>query len=187
MIKTRRTHLMISLLSLLLVLALAACGSASANSATIQTTTVPAASVTTAAPTSAAVSSGSTTSAATASKLNLNTASEQDFLTIPGVGSRMVREFLEYRPYTTLQQFEREIGKYVSAAQMAEYEKYVYVPISANDSDAATLMQIPGLDESEATALIAGRPYASNDAFLASLAPFVSADQLATAQAYLNN
>ncbi len=48
--------------------------------------------------------------------------------TIPNFGDRMVREFGEYRPYVSIQQFRKEIGKYVDAAQVAEYEKYVYVP-----------------------------------------------------------
>jgi DNA uptake protein ComE-like DNA-binding protein len=56
-------------------------------------------------------SSVQTTTAVT--KFNLNTASEADFLTIPNVGNRMVREFMEYRPYTSIGQFRREIGKYV--------------------------------------------------------------------------
>ncbi|MEW5988164.1 MAG: hypothetical protein AB1791_16165 [Chloroflexota bacterium] len=120
-------------------------------------------------------------------KLNLNTATAADFLTIPGVGNRMVREFQEYRPYTSIQQFRREIGKYVDNQQVAEYEQYVYVPISVNEADAETLQQIPGLDETEASTLIAGRPYASNDAFLAQLSQYVSAEELALATTYLNN
>lgn len=118
-------------------------------------------------------------------KLNLNTASEDDFLTIPGMTKRMVHEFMEYRPYQSIQQFRREMGKYVSSAVIADYEKYVYVPISENDSDAATLQQIPGLDATESDALIAGRPYASRDAFLAKLSEKVSADELAVAKTYI--
>ena len=45
--------------------------------------------------------------------VNLNTASDEDILLIPGVGKRMLHEFLEYRPYKSLEQFRREIGKYV--------------------------------------------------------------------------
>lgn len=121
-------------------------------------------------------------------KLNLNTASEGDFLAaIPGLGNRMVHEFLEYRPYRSVQQFRREIGKYVNAEQVAEYEKYVYVPIAANESDAATLQQIPGLEANEAEALIASRPYASTDAFLAKLAQYVSESELAVARTYMSN
>ena len=126
------------------------------------------------------------TSSAPKAKLNINTASQADFLgTIPGLGNRMVHEFEEYRPYKSILQFRKEIGKYVDQAQVAEYEKYIFVPIDENQSDAATLQQIPGLDATEAQALIAGRPYASRDAFLAKLAEKISADELAIAKTYL--
>lgn len=120
-------------------------------------------------------------------KLNLNTVTADELLnTIPGFGNRMVREFQEYRPYVSLTQFRKEIGKYVDAAQVAEYEKYVYVPIDINQSDTATLLQIPGLTESQANALMAARPFASNEAFTAKLAEFLSAEAVTTAQAYLS-
>jgi len=61
--------------------------------------------------------------------INLNTATDQEILLIPGVGNRMLREFKEYRPYTALAQFHREIGKYVDATELARLEQYVFVPI----------------------------------------------------------
>ena len=129
-----------------------------------------------------------TVSESTGTKLNLNTATSDELLaTIPGFGNRMVREFQEYRPYISIQQFRQEIGKYVDDAQIAEYEKYVYVPIAINDSDSATLQQIPGLDSTEADSVIASRPYASTDAFLTKLSEFVPADELETAKSYLEN
>ncbi len=118
-------------------------------------------------------------------KLDLNTASEADILTIPGMTKRMVHEFEEYRPYQSIQQFRKEMGKYVSAAVIADYEKYVYVPISPNGSDAATIQQVPGLDATEAAALIAGRPYASTDAFLGKLAEKITPAELAIAKTYI--
>ena len=121
-------------------------------------------------------------------KLNLNTVSGDELLaSIPNFPNRMVREFQEYRPYVSIQQFRKEIGKYVGDAQVAEYEKYVYVPIAINDSDSETLQQIPGLDSSEADSLIAGRPYASNDEFLAKLGGLVTADELNIASIYLES
>lgn len=127
------------------------------------------------------------TQGAPRAKLNLNTATGAELMaTIPGFGTRMVHEFEEYRPYKSVQQFRREIGKYVTPEQVAEYEKYVYVPINENDSDAHTLQQIPGLDAAEAEKLIAGRPYASREAFLAKLTEYVSATELATTKTYLN-
>ena len=57
--------------------------------------------------------------------INLNDATRSDILLIPGVGGRMAHEFEEYRPYSTIEQFRREIGKYVDAAEVARLEQYV--------------------------------------------------------------
>ena len=61
--------------------------------------------------------------------INLNTATDEQILLIPGVGNRMLREFKEYRPYTALAQFHREIGKYVDNTELARLEQYVFVPV----------------------------------------------------------
>ena len=61
--------------------------------------------------------------------INLNTATDEEILLIPGVGTRMLREFKEYRPYTALAQFHREIGKYVDNTELARLEQYVFVPV----------------------------------------------------------
>ena len=120
-------------------------------------------------------------------KVNLNTATGDEFLTaIPALGNRMVREFQEYKPYISIQQFRQEIGKYVDEAQVATYEKYVYVPITINDSDSETLQQIPGLDPTEAESLISARPYATVDDFLSRLSTYISADELEIAKTYLD-
>lgn len=118
-------------------------------------------------------------------KINLNTATAQEILTIPNTGNRMVREFQEYRPYTSITQFRREIGKYVDAATVAEYENYVYVPVNVNQADAETLQQIPGITAEIAAQLIAARPYGSNQNFLAKLATFTDAPTITLAQNYL--
>lgn len=60
-------------------------------------------------------------------KIDLNTASDADILTIPGVGNRMLREFKEYRPYRGMPQFDREIGKYVDAKELARLRRYVEI------------------------------------------------------------
>jgi DNA uptake protein ComE-like DNA-binding protein len=59
--------------------------------------------------------------------INLNTATDAELMTIPGMGPRMVREFKEYRPYTSIEQFRREIGKYVDKAEVARFEQYVTI------------------------------------------------------------
>ena len=51
-------------------------------------------------------------------KLNLNTVTEEQVqAAIPNFGNRMWNEFEEYRPYTSILQFRKEIGKYVDEAQ----------------------------------------------------------------------
>ncbi|HEX6042158.1 hypothetical protein [Longimicrobium sp.] len=59
--------------------------------------------------------------------LNLNTASREEILLVPGVGARMAHEFEEYRPYRNIEQFRREIGKYVDDAEVARLERYVTI------------------------------------------------------------
>ena len=73
----------------------------------------------------------------------------------------------------------------MAPAVIADYEKYVYVPISQNGSDPATLQQIPGLDAAEAAALIAGRPYTTPEAFEAKLAEKLTPDELVVAKTYI--
>ena len=60
-------------------------------------------------------------------RIDLNTATPEEMLLIPGMGDRMVHEFEEYRPYTAIEQFRREIGKYVDDAEVARLEQYVEI------------------------------------------------------------
>lgn len=60
-------------------------------------------------------------------KIDLNTATDAQILSIPGIGSRMLHEFKEYRPYKAMAQFEREMGKYVDAKEVARMARYVEV------------------------------------------------------------
>jgi DNA uptake protein ComE-like DNA-binding protein len=173
------------LFTLLFALSVGACNSGNENA---RSTNAPANTSTTANASKTGATTNQAGSNAGKAKFNLNTASANDFLSgIPGMGNKMVHEFEEYRPYRSIQQFRREIGKYVSPEQVAEYEKYVFVPISVNEADAATLQQIPGLDANETQALIAARPFASNDAFLSKLAGSVSEAELSIAKTYLSN
>ena len=121
------------LVSLSAVVALAACTSKSDNAAdttAMADTSAGAMSSTMPADTGAMAStSASTTSSSTGAitKIDLNTATDAQILAIPGMGPRMLREFKEYRPYTSMDQFRREIGKYVDKAELARLEQYVYI------------------------------------------------------------
>lgn len=57
--------------------------------------------------------------------MNLNTGTNAQIALIPGMTTRMIREFLEYRPYRDLATFDREIGKYVNQAEVARLRSYI--------------------------------------------------------------
>lgn len=60
--------------------------------------------------------------------LNLNTSTMDEIMLIPGMSARMANEFREYKPYKSIGEFRYEIGKYVSKAEVARLEQYVFVP-----------------------------------------------------------
>jgi DNA uptake protein ComE-like DNA-binding protein len=62
--------------------------------------------------------------------INLNTGAREEFLLIPGVGSRMSAELMEYRPWKTWAQFDKEIGKYVGQPETDRLKQYVLLPPS---------------------------------------------------------
>ena len=61
-------------------------------------------------------------------KINLNTGARDEFLLIPGVGSRMAGELMEYRPWKTWAQFDKEIGKYVGQQETDRLKQFVFIP-----------------------------------------------------------
>jgi DNA uptake protein ComE-like DNA-binding protein len=60
-------------------------------------------------------------------RIDLNTASNEAILSLPGIGARMLHEFDEYRPYEAIAQFRREMGKYVDEDEVARMERYVEI------------------------------------------------------------
>ena len=59
--------------------------------------------------------------------IDLNTATDEQILSIPGIAQRMTIEFKEYRPWKTKEQFDREIGKYVGPQETARLWRYVVI------------------------------------------------------------
>ena len=116
-----------TLLSLSAVVAVAACSSDANKAAdTTAAATDTAVSATTTASTTTTTAAADNSGAAIV-PVNINTATDAEILKIPGVGPRMLREFKEYRPWTSIAQFRREIGKYVDKAEVARLEKYIVI------------------------------------------------------------
>lgn len=92
--------------------------------------------------------------------INLNTATSDEILLVPGAGKKMTIEFPEYRPWKTWAQFDRQIGKYIGGAENAQkLAQYTFIPMNANTAADADLMTVPGANQAWVDKLKAGRPY----------------------------
>jgi DNA uptake protein ComE-like DNA-binding protein len=117
-------------------------------------------------------------------QINLNTAPRDEIMLIPGMGNRMVREFLEYRPYTAIAQFRKEIGKYVDEKEVARLEQYVFVPINLNTSSDETLATIPGATPQVIRVIKDARPYKDMEHFRREVGKSVSAKEAPRLERY---
>jgi DNA uptake protein ComE-like DNA-binding protein len=75
--------------------------------------------------------------------VNLNTGTREEILLIPNAGTRMVREFNEYRPWVSWAQFDREISKYVGQEATDQLKQYVFIPVKLNTASDADILSIP--------------------------------------------
>ena len=117
--------------------------------------------------------------------LDLNTASEDEMLLVPGVGARMAHEFEEYRPYRALAQFRREIGKYVDDDEVARLEQFVFVPIGLNTASDEAILSIPGIGRRMLHEFKEYRPYRNMAQFRREIGKYVDDDEVARFERYV--
>jgi radical SAM superfamily enzyme with C-terminal helix-hairpin-helix motif len=97
---------------------------------------------------------------------------------IPGIGNRMAHEFEEYKPYKSIKQFKREIGKYVDEDEVLRYLNYVFVPIELNTSTEDDIKSLPGVGNRMAHEFIEYRPYKSLAQFRKEIGKYVDEKEL---------
>jgi DNA uptake protein ComE-like DNA-binding protein len=117
--------------------------------------------------------------------INLNIATSEEIMLIPGMGRRMVHEFEEYRPYKSLAQFRKEIGKYVNEAELMRLEQYVFVPLNLNTAADEDLQSIPGLGRRMLREFKEYRPYANIEQFRKEIGKYVNAKEVARLERYV--
>ena len=117
--------------------------------------------------------------------INLNTASGIEILLIPGMSNRMAHEFDEYRPYTSLVQFRREIGKYVDEDEVARLEQYVFVPLDLNSASRQDFAGIPGVGNRMVREFLEYRPYQSMEQFRREIGKYVDDDEVSRYERYM--
>jgi len=117
--------------------------------------------------------------------INLNSASKEEMLLIPGMGNRMVHEFEEYRPYKSLAQFRKEIGKYVDEKEVARLEQYVFVPVNLNTASEEDILSIPGMGRRMLREFKEYRPYDNIEKFRKEIGKYVNAKEVARLERYV--
>ena len=118
-------------------------------------------------------------------QINLNTASDEEILLIPGIGNRMLREFREYRPYKNIGQFRKEIGKYVDVKEVARLEQYVFVPVSLNNGSDEDILSIPGAGKRMLREFKEYRPYGNIEQFRKEIGKYVDKKEVARLERYV--
>ena len=118
-------------------------------------------------------------------QINLNTAAPSEILLIPGVGNRMLREFQEYRPYKTIAQFRKEIGKYVDQKEVARLEQYVFVPVNLNSASDEDILSIPGTGKRMLREFKEYRPYTNIEQFRKEIGKYVDKKEVARLERYV--
>ena len=117
--------------------------------------------------------------------MNLNTTPEEDFELVPGVGPRLAHEFEEYRPYQAIEQFRREIGKYVDQEEVARLEQFVFVPINLNTASDQEILSIPGVGERLLHEFKEYRPYESIEQFRREIGKYVDDKEISRLERFV--
>ncbi len=110
--------------------------------------------------------------------INLNIATAEEIMLIPGAGKRMAHEFEEYRPWKTWAQFDKEIGKYVGAQETARLAQYAFIPVKLNTASEADFMTIPGAGKRMAHEFQEYRPWKSQAQFEKEIGKYVNAKEV---------
>ena len=106
---------------------------------------------------------------------------------IPGMTSRMAHEFEEYRPYSSLEQFRREIGKYVDTTEVARLEQYVFVPLKLQQCVWRSADDDPGHDERMVHEFEEYRPYTRMEQFRREIGKYVDVKEVARLESYVTS
>lgn len=117
--------------------------------------------------------------------LNLNSASGDEIMLIPGMNNRMTHEFEEYRPYTSLDQFRREIGKYVDEDEVARLEQYVFIPLNLNSATRDDFATVPGASNRMVREFLEYQPYSDMDHFRREIGKYVDEDEVGRFERYM--
>ena len=110
--------------------------------------------------------------------INLNTATPEEILLVPGAGKRMVREFAEYRPWKAWAQFDKEISKYVGQPETDRLKQYVFIPVNLNTASDEDILSIPGAGQRMVREFKEYRPWKTTAQFEKEIGKYVDAKEV---------
>jgi len=117
--------------------------------------------------------------------LNLNTATGPEILLVPRISKRMTREFDEYRPWVNFAQFDKEIGKYVDAAEVARLKQYTFIPMDLNTATDEQFKTIPNLPGNMLREFKEYRPWKTKEQFDREISKYVGPKETARLWRYM--
>lgn len=117
--------------------------------------------------------------------LNLNSASDDEIMLIPGASSRLVKEFRAGRPYTSLTQFRANMAKSMDAKELARVEQYVFVPVNINNASDDDVLSIPGAGRRMVREFKEYRPWVSFEQFRKEIGKYVDKKEVARLEKYV--
>jgi DNA uptake protein ComE-like DNA-binding protein len=117
--------------------------------------------------------------------VNLNGGTRDELLLIPGAGTRMAREFEEYRPWRSWAQFDKEIGKYVGQQETDRFKQYLFIPINLNSASDEDLLSIPGTGQRMAREFKEYRPWKTKEQFEKEIGKYVGPKETARLWRYV--
>jgi DNA uptake protein ComE-like DNA-binding protein len=117
--------------------------------------------------------------------LNLNTATRDEILLVPGIAQKMAHEFDEYRPWKTWAQFDKEIGKYVGKAETDRLKQYVFIPVNLNTATDEDILSIPGAGQKMVHEFKEYRPWKTKEQFDKEIGKYVGPKETARLWRYV--
>jgi len=117
--------------------------------------------------------------------INLNTATSEEILLVPGAGRRMTIEFPEYRPWKTWAQFDKEISKYVGQEATDKLKQYVFIPVKLNTATDEDILSIPGAGTRMVREFKEYRPWKTKEQFDREIGKYVGPKETARLWRYV--
>jgi DNA uptake protein ComE-like DNA-binding protein len=119
-------------------------------------------------------------------RINVNTATEEELLAIPGVGEKIAHELQEYRPFVSKEHFDRELGKYVDAEALAALSQHITIGlVNINTATEEELRTVPGVGEKIAHEITEYRPYTTWEQFEKELGKYIDEEAVLALEFFL--